>query len=311
MSSLFGAEIHIGVSPSAVALLNPGRWPRRRTTLVAERQVAAAQPAELPAGQPAELPPAQPGASLSTLLATLDALLAEHGRRGSSARIVVADHWARYAMVTPPSNASRLADCQAAATARLQGLYGESGSDWELQADWQARSPFLACALPQRLLTGLRRVAAEHRLVVLDVLPHFVAAWNRWCSRLQPGSWFGVVHDDALTVAAVAGHGLQAVRTLRRVAGADAAWLRRSLEREATRCLLPLPAAVALSGDVPLAWTQGGVPGWVCTALGAAPPGADASSADASVADASAADASAQPVPETRLARLLAMTGAH
>jgi len=282
MPSITGGELHIGVARSAVALLHQGHWPRRRSTILGESSCAS-EPAEL-----SDRP--------EPLLATLDALLGASACRARAARVVLADDWTRTWMVTPPGNGSRLADCQAAASARFQTLYGESTSGWQLTADWQARTPFLACALPLPLLSGLQQVAAQHRLVLLEVVPHFVAAWNRWHRRLLPGAWFGVVHDDDVVLAAVAGHGLQVLRPVRRTVDADAAWLRLTVEREAMRCVLPVPPGIVLCGDVPASWSDPGAVGWFCTHL-ETPMAANVGPS--------------QVEREPRLARLLAATGAR
>ena len=53
-----------------------------------------------------------------------------------------------------------------------------------------------------------------------------------------------MVHDDDVVLAAVAGHGLQVLRPVRRTVDADAAWLRLTVEREAMRCVLPVPPGI-------------------------------------------------------------------
>jgi hypothetical protein len=63
---------------------------------------------------------------------------------------VLSNDWARFWTVTPPVNAVRMSDCQAAAQLRFQALYDTSLAGWQMTADWQIDSPFLACAIPTR-----------------------------------------------------------------------------------------------------------------------------------------------------------------
>ena len=252
-----GGELRIGLAADGIALLHrAGGW-RKRSALLGVCTLEAAQGLAADHGL------------ADQVAATLHRLLRDADCQRMPVRLVLADAWARHWMVTPPSNASRLADCRAAAEWRFQTLFDEPMAGWQLAADWQARQPFLASALPVALLAALRQVAAEHRLVLLDVLPQFVAGWNRWCRTLEDGAWFGVVSGEVLTLGAVSGRRLHAVRSLALSPDLDAAGLRLALQREALRQLLDMPSALRLCGAVPAAWTAPGPAGWACSRLDA------------------------------------------
>ena len=196
------------------------------------------------------------GAVTPAQIATqLGILLHASGCTRRVVRFVVADAWMRSWMVTPPHNAVRFADCQAAAALRFQLLYNETPGAWRLTADWDARQPFLACALPVVLLDALVQVARDCQLVVLGMTPHFIAAWNRWHHSLDPNAWLGVVHDGVLTVGIVLAQRLRAVRatTLPGAGWQDGHWLPQHLAREALRLNVPMPSAIQLCGQVPSA----------------------------------------------------------
>jgi hypothetical protein len=183
--------------------------------------------------------------------------------------ITLADEWCRLWQVTPPAQATRLADIEAACALRFHGLYGESPAAWRITADWHATGPFFAAAVPRMLLALLEQVAADSSLHVVEVVPHFVAGWNRWCRALRPDAWFGQLHDQLLTVAAIEGGQLRAVRTLQVPHGAGTQgamhagtppvapplmthyWLTQMLHREALLLGLVSPALIQLSGALP------------------------------------------------------------
>lgn len=173
-------------------------------------------------------------------------------------RIVLSDTWVRRWMVAPPQNAASLADCQAAAMARFQTLFGEQVSGWHLAADWDARQPFLACAIPRSLLAALQQVASEHKLVLLEIAPQFVVAWNRWRKHLQAGTWFGVMHHQVLTLAVIGQNGLEAIRdvTLPGEAIEDQHRVPEILAREALRLNVPMPLEIRLCGQIPAHWVM-------------------------------------------------------
>jgi hypothetical protein len=250
MLSATGGELSIGLGPEGIALLHRQGWLRQRSRVIDECRFADTAP--VPADE---------------LAAALDRLLSTSGGQGLPARLVLADEWARHWMVTPPANASRLADCRAAAAARFQALYGEPLAAWQWAADWDARLPFLASALPQALVVALCRVCAAHQLVLLEVVPQFVAAWNRWRRSLQGGRWFGVLLGRNLTLGAVGDGRLCALRSqaVPAAASVDAAWLQQALEREALRWMLAPPTGLQLCGAPPAAWAAAATGGWCCT----------------------------------------------
>jgi hypothetical protein len=175
-------------------------------------------------------------------------------------------------MVTPPRNALRRLDCEAAAAARFEALYGEPlGEAYRLSAHWQARGPFLAAALPTARLQALLALLERHGLQVDAIEPQLVAAWNRWRSRVPASAWFGLLAEGRLNLVARAGDSWLELRTLGvdPPALADAGWLQAALRREAARLCVEAPACVALSGPVPPAWSAAQREDWRCIALDA------------------------------------------
>lgn len=259
ISSVRGGELRIGLSQTGIALLHRQGLIRRHSVVLGECRFVpdAASPAD-------------------QLAAELDRLLTASSCQGLPTRLILADHWVRYWMVTPPKNAAHILDCQAAAEGRFQALFGESLAEWKMAADWQARAPFLCSALPKKLGSVLQAVSSKHRLLLMQIVPEFVACWNRWRSAIAADHWFGVVHDGLLTLAVLSERRLCDLRslTLPVQATTELDWLRLSVQRESTRLMRPMPAGVQLCGEVPPAWLQpvSAAGRWTCSSLAEAKP---------------------------------------
>jgi len=244
VNAMLGDGISIGLSKTGIAVLRIGNW-RKNASILADHTLA----------EDASQAPDRLALQCTTILADAKC-------KGLPLAITLSDDWVRLFIVTPPRNSGRLQDIQAAAAMRFQTLFGEPLNDWRLEADWDARDPFLACAIPQTLLAALQQVTSNTKLPLLSVMPQFVVAWNRWHRRLRAGTWFGVVLENSLTLGAIApakgGH-LAAVQVLPIPVEADESrWLPEQVSRMALRLNLQVPPALQLTGNVPQAWISTG-----------------------------------------------------
>lgn len=244
----------IELTPGTVRLSRTEGWWRHRVT---------------PLGEAALGPDAPQG-----LAEALTGLLDEHHSARRRTAVIVSDTLARLFVVEPPRNATRPSDCKAAAELRFHALYGDNAATWTLRADWDARHPFLACALPCWLLDGLRQAASERKLALTRVQPRFVAQWNRWRRSLKDGAWFGSAHAGTLTLGLVAQGRLLEVRNLPIPVEAvhDAQWLDKQLARVALRSALAAPSRIRLCGTIPVAWLEASPDGVIRDWLDPVPP---------------------------------------
>ena len=262
MRKQFGQALRIGVSNSCLALVKTSRWRGEPLAVLAEHVFLKGEVQ-----------------SPQAIGAGLRLLLADAGVAGWPVTIVLADELVRMWQVSPPAGSTRLADLEAAAALRFQVLYGEPAAGWALSASYDAGAPFLAAAVARPLLEVCQQVAAEHKLALVEVVPQFVAGWNRWRKAIKPGAWYGQVHERVLTIGAPGDGVLAAVRAAALPEGADHAWLREHVGREALRLNLPAPEHLHLAGRVPAAWSNGtGHAHLPCSVLGsaAAPNGSNA-----------------------------------
>lgn len=250
MRNVMKPALRIGLSSTGIALVRTSGWLRTRTDLLADVQIHA-DDASMLADQ---------------LSAQLDRMLTDARCSRLPVSIVLAHDLVRVFIVTPPRNATCLQDCMATAAMRFQSLYGESPAAWQIEGDWRANRPFLACGMPQTLRTALLQVAATHKLNLVQLVPQFVAAWNRWNHALKPGAWFGVSDANRLTLAAMDATGICAIWS---AALPAAERLQEFIHREALRLDLPAPQKLQLSGPYAAPWASKTIGTLACECLDA------------------------------------------
>ncbi|WP_348700031.1 hypothetical protein [Duganella fentianensis] len=243
MRRAWGQSLRIGVAAHGVSLLQENRWRNAGVSVLAEHMCSPS----------AEHP-------YDAIAQALRALLGEQQLAGWPVRFVLADELVRLWRVEPPAGAARLADLQASAGLRFQSLYGEAPSGWQIGADWNATAPFFAAALPRDLLTVLQLLAQESGLHIVSIEPQFIAALNCWRRALQPGAWFGQIHDGVLSIAALEpdASAMRAIRVLPLPAGqgADLHWLGQTLQREALLLDMAPPQLLQVCGATPALWSK-------------------------------------------------------
>jgi hypothetical protein len=211
------------------------------------------------------------GADIETVLADKlrAALVAVHAAKCNMS-VTLADELVRMWIVTPPGNASSVADCEAAAMLRFQALFGESALHWEIVADWDAQRPFLACAVARTMLDRIHQVCAEFKLSVQQVAPQFVATWNRFRKAIQPDAWLAVLHRDTLTIGALDQRKLISVRMVTVPAEVmhKKSWLDQHIQREALLFNLKPPKRLQIRGVIPPQWQKNDAGQLHCYPLG-------------------------------------------
>jgi len=229
-----GQALRLGVAPNGLALVKVSRLFGGAPLALSEQPLDLFAPDALAPG--------------------LRMLFADLPVKGWPLSVVLSDELVRLWHVAPPPGATRMGDLEAAAALRFQQLFGASGGDWKISADWDANHPFLAAAAPAALLDALAGAAHEHGFHLVEVGPQFVAAMNAWRHARRAGAWFGLVHGGVLSLAAYEGRRLAAVRSAPIPAGADRDWLEAHVAREALRVGIARPERVQLSGAAPAAW---------------------------------------------------------
>jgi hypothetical protein len=153
----------------------------------------------------------------SAALSALDGLLGKKDWQGALLRLVVSDHWVRYAMVPYAASLSGAAERLTHAHHVLTGIYGEVVSEWTVTlADGRPGIAQLACAMPNALVEDLRNVMARHEVQLVSLQPQLVSAYNHWRDRLPDGdAWFVTIEQGSLAAARLARGGWDRVHSVR------------------------------------------------------------------------------------------------
>ncbi len=185
MSLLWRDEVSIYVTPAKIALARRARG--LKGAVVASTDILIE-------------PAATDGRSAFERLAVA---LDERVWQDAAARVVVADAWARFAIVPPA--AANLDEEARRAQARfvLADTFGEALSDWTLALEEgpPGRAGVVA-AMPAWLSPALDAALGPARLRLVSLQPHLISAFNTWRRRLPAeDSWFVALEDGWLAAA--------------------------------------------------------------------------------------------------------------
>jgi hypothetical protein len=150
-------------------------------------------------------------------LDTLQAALEETTWHRAAGRLIVADHWARYAIV-PWSDALTDQD-ERIQHARfcLAKTYGDVVSQWTVTLNESAPGTAqVVCAIPSVLLAKIQDLTEMRGLRVRSVQPQLIASFNSWRSRLaKGGGWFVTLEEESLAAAHFTDSGWDRVHSVR------------------------------------------------------------------------------------------------
>jgi len=145
--------------------------------------------------------PAAGEADWQPALAASGALLKAHGQRGAALRIVIADHFVRYALL--PWSEDVLGDRarQMMAQALLKNVLGDKVKELEIALDRPAfGNNGIAAGVDRRLLAGLRDTAKTQRLRLDRLQPHLIVELAARHKQLSDG-WFACIDREWMTLA--------------------------------------------------------------------------------------------------------------
>jgi hypothetical protein len=193
--------------------------------------------------------------SWTRALEALGTMLAQEPWRASRIRIVMADHWARYAIVpwvaALSSNEERLAHGR-----QLLGrAYGEAVAGWDVRiSEAPPRATRVACAISGELIAAVRNLCLTHGCKLLSLQPQLVASYAAWRHALpESNAWFVSIEQGSMAAARLARHGWDRVHVVR--IGSD--WT-RELKRLQTfgRLASHSPEEGRVYVEAPHAWRE-------------------------------------------------------
>jgi hypothetical protein len=191
------------------------------------------------------------GAALEAFAGTL----AQAPWAGTHTRVVIADHWARYAIVPWVAALDSVEERLAHGRQLLTSLYGEAVAGWDVRiSEAPPQATRVVCAVPVELLAGVRAACAAHGSPLLSLQPQLVAAYEMWRHCLpHSNAWFVSVEQGSLAAARLGRHGWDRVHSVR--IGSD--WM-RELKRLQTfgRLASNSPQEGQVYVDAPHAWRE-------------------------------------------------------
>jgi hypothetical protein len=183
------------------------------------------------------------------------ATLAETPWAGARTRVVIADHWVRYAIVPWVAALNTAEERLAHGRELLTSLYGEAVAGWDLRiSEAPPQAPRVVCAVPGELIAGVRAACAAQGSTLVSLQPQLVAAFEAWRPSLpSSNAWFVSVEQGSLAAARLGRNGWDRVHGVR--IGAD--WL-RELKRLQTfgRLASNSPQEGQVYVDAPHAWRE-------------------------------------------------------
>jgi hypothetical protein len=198
VSPLWRDEVGAYLAPHRLCLVQLGRGLRPR--------VGREQNFELPAG----------GADWTKALETLEQQLTEPQWRAARLRVVVCDHWARYALVPWQAGLSNLEQL-AHGREVLSSLYGDVLQEWVVTlSEGLPGTARVACALPSSLIESLGAIGERRGLPLSSLQPQLMAAYNGWRHRLPAApAWFVSLEPGSLAAVRIGEHGLERIDSVR------------------------------------------------------------------------------------------------
>jgi hypothetical protein len=118
-------------------------------------------------------------------------------------RVVVADWWARYAVVPWVETIASAGERLAHARALLAASYGDAISQWEIQvSDAPPGVTRVACTISAGLTAAVRDLCARHGAKLVSLQPQLTVAYQASRHQLpEAGAWFVSLGDGMLTAA--------------------------------------------------------------------------------------------------------------
>ena len=135
------------------------------------------------------------------VLTAAEALLKACGQRGAALRIVVADHFVRYALLPWSDVLVTRKARQGMALALLKNALGDKANTLEIAIDRPAFARNgIAAGIDRQLLASLRAAAKEQRLRLNTLQPRLIAELAGRRKQLDDG-WFACIDRGWLTLA--------------------------------------------------------------------------------------------------------------
>jgi hypothetical protein len=200
VSPLWRDEIAMYVSPHRVAMARMRRG--MRPVSIAELGIPVDR---------------QPADQVDAALRVLEGCLGDPAWQHANARLIVSDHWTRYAIVPWSDELTGHSERLQYARICLSRTYGDVVSSWDVTLnEAPPGAAQVACAIPRVLLTRIQAILDSRDLRLVSVQPQLIAAFNSWRASLpRGGAWFVTLEEGSIAAAHFEAGGWDCVRSVR------------------------------------------------------------------------------------------------
>jgi hypothetical protein len=157
------------------------------------------------------------GHSWEAALDTLELCLEDPSWHEAGLRLIIADTFARYAIVPWSDDLSDDAERMQHARLCMASTFGDVVSQWTVTvSDAPPGMSQVACAIPTALLDRVRSIADVQGLKINSVQPQLIAAFNGWREQLpRRNAWFVTLDEGSLAAAHFSAGQWDCVRSVR------------------------------------------------------------------------------------------------
>jgi hypothetical protein len=138
------------------------------------------------------------------------------------AKVILANHLVRYAMIPYNPVLSNMDEMATYARHLFSQMYGLDGETWDIRLNQDApNAPLLASAVEKQLLRALRTLFDEAEVKLQSIQPQLMVAYNNSLGQLQKNgsAWFVLAEQDSLCLGLIQQGSWRSVRTVK--AGSD------------------------------------------------------------------------------------------
>ena len=137
--------------------------------------------------------------------------------QSANLRVVVSDHWARYAVLPWSPELTRPEERATHARMILQEIYGDAVDEWTIgTSDSPPRTAAVISAISTRLVDELHRITSDNSLRLVSIQPHLVVAYNGWRDKLpESAAWFASIDEGSLAALHVTNGRCDRIRSVR------------------------------------------------------------------------------------------------
>ena len=136
-------------------------------------------------------------------LTALRSYFAQATWQRANVRVVISDHWARYAVVPWSGDIANDEERLAHGRICLANIYGSAAEQWQVSLSEAAPGETrVACAMPGDLLKDIRSTLEAFHLPLVSAQPQLIAAYNGWRHKLPASGGWSVSIDEGSLAAA-------------------------------------------------------------------------------------------------------------